>query len=125
MQILKKSLHFPLKYIILLILLYEETADLNKKTVNLIIYILLLAVAAGLAVLEAVKLPATLVMQVTLSGTAGTTMPKALGLIVVFVFSAVFASLFYFSQKGKVKNLVFYFVGLILYYLIYIMNVKV
>ena len=52
-----------------------------------------------LAILEYFLLPDTLVMQITASGAAGTTLPKLLGILISTAFSA-FALFWYKKDRG-------------------------
>jgi hypothetical protein len=53
-------------------------------------------------------------MQVRSDGSAGTTMPKLLGLLVSFAISILF-SVLYYVRAGKPKDLVFAVLGLAMF----------
>ncbi|MDR0294064.1 MAG: hypothetical protein LBH95_07935 [Oscillospiraceae bacterium] len=65
-------------------------------------------------------LPDTLVLQVTMSGDAGTTLPKAAGLGIPFLLSVIFAVL-YCLRENK-KHLLVSVIGLAVYALVFLMN---
>ena len=81
-------------------------------------FILLLAVA--LFVLGMITLPDTLVMQVQADGSAGTTLPKLIGLLIPLALCGVFAVFYY--KGGKGKNLFVAIVGLAAFGLTFFFN---
>lgn len=84
-------------------------------TAGLLIVLGVALFAAGLAFL-----PDTLVMQITASGAAGNTMPKALGLALPLALTAVFAVLWYRTSQSK--HLLCAVVGLALFAPTFFMN---
>lgn len=80
--------------------------------------ILLLAVA--LFVLGMVILPDTIVMQVQADGSAGTVLPKLVGLLIPLALCAVFGVLYY--RGGKGKNLFVALVGFVAFGLTFFFN---
>lgn len=94
--------------------------NIRKET---IIGILIIASAAVLGIAGFLLLPATLTVQVNLSGEATNTMPKALGLLIPFALSAVFSVLY---MKGgaetRIRNLVVAIVGLAVMVVTFIFN---
>lgn len=77
----------------------SEMIFIKNKSLLLTIGIIITAVI--LAVTGFLILPDTLVIQITLSGEAGNTVPKIIGLAIPFLFSTVFSILYYFSKNGK------------------------
>lgn len=73
-----------------------------------------------LAVAGWIILPDTLVLQVTLSGEAGTTLPKILGLGIPFLLSTVFAVIYYLHENKK--HLLVSILGLVMFAITFIMN---
>lgn len=94
-----------------------------RGKIETIIGILIIAAAAALAVAGFILLPATLAVQVNLSGEATNTMPKALGLLLPFALSAIFGVL-YMKGAGqtKTRNLVVAIVGLAVMVVTFIFN---
>ncbi|MHC1696147.1 MAG: DUF2627 family protein [Eubacteriales bacterium] len=90
---------------------------------NKIIAISIIIISLTLAVLGYIILPDTLVMQITSSGESGTTLPKAVGLILPLLLSVVFAVLFYVKQDNK-KHLLTALIGLLIYAFIFFFNLK-
>ena len=94
--------------------------NIRKET---IIGILMIAVTAALGIAGFLLLPATLTVQVNLSGEATNTMPKALGLLIPVALSAVFSVLY---MKGgaetRMRNLVVAIVGLAVMVVTFIFN---
>ena len=94
--------------------------NIRKET---IIGILIIVAAAALGIAGFLLLPATLTVQVNLSGEATNTMPKALGLLIPFALSAVFSVLY---MKGgaetRIRNLVVAIVGLAVMVVTFIFN---
>lgn len=81
----------------------------DKKRLLIAGAISLLAVA--LFVLGMIVLPETLVMQVQMDGSAGTTLPKLIGLLIPLALSTVFAVFYY--KGGQGKNLLVAVIGLV------------
>ena len=75
--------------------------------------IVILALAVTLTVVGFLVLPETLVMQITLSGEGGTTMPKIFGLLLPLALSGIFSILYYKNENSR--NLIVALVGLALY----------
>ena len=94
-----------------------------RVKIETIIGILIIAAAAALAVAGFILLPATLTVQVNLSGEATNTMPKALGLLIPFALSAVFG-VFYMkgAAQTKTRNLVVAIAGLAVMVVTFIFN---
>ncbi len=90
----------------------------NKKK---ILTLCIIAVGAALAVTGFIILPETLTVQITASGQAGNTMPKALGVLIPLAVSAVFAVL-YFKRENDTKSLWISLLGIALYVPLFIFN---
>ena len=91
---------------------------MKKTKVLLTIGIFLAAIA--LTVVGWVILPDTLVLQVTMSGETGTTLPKIAGLAIPFLISGIFAVLYYVHENRK--HLLISVAGLAIYIVIFLMN---
>ncbi len=93
----------------------------NKK---LIITISVIAISIVLAIVGYFKLPETLVVQITLGGGAGNTLPKALGLLLPLLLSCAFAIVYYKTETAKEarKNLIISVASLMIYILIFAFN---
>ncbi|MEA5051717.1 MAG: hypothetical protein VB021_09650 [Oscillospiraceae bacterium] len=90
------------------------------KNKRLLFALLLAAVACGLAAAGWTLLPDTLVMQITLSGAAGTTLPKLPGLALPALLSVVFS--FLYAKSGSGKHLTVALVGIAALVLTFVMN---
>ncbi len=90
-----------------------------------ILAIAVIVIALALAVVGYIILPETLVMQVTLSGEAGTTMPKLLGLGIPTLIS-VGAALYFLLNKDSESNKVLFvsFIGIFAFILTFVFNIK-
>ena len=75
---------------------------MNPKS-KLILVVLIGILALGLFVTGYLILPDTVTMQLQADGSAGTTMPKVIALLIPLVFTGVFAALFY--KNGATKHL--------------------
>jgi hypothetical protein len=91
---------------------------MKKSKLLLAIGIILLSLV--LAVIGWIVLPDTLVLQVTMSGAAGTTLPKPAGLAIPLLVSSVFAVLYYLREDKK--NLLISVIGLAIYIPTFLMN---
>jgi len=89
----------------------------NKK---ILLTISIILVAAILSIVGWLNLPETLVLQITVSGEAGTTLPKIAGLAIPFLLSALFAVLYYLH--GSKKYLLISAIGIVMYGVIFLMN---
>lgn len=90
---------------------------INKK----MIFVLLIIVAAIiLTIVGIIILPDTLVMQITSTGEAGTTMPKVLGLAVPLAMSTIFSLVY--MKSNNTKHIIISIVGLLVFALIFIFN---
>ncbi|HWQ58075.1 MAG TPA: hypothetical protein VN540_03570 [Clostridia bacterium] len=82
-----------------------------------------LAVIGGIA--GFILLPDTLVVQLTLGGTAGNTMPKLLGLAIP-VALAVFGAIKFYKDGGEAKprnnGLIIALVGIVVFVLLFVFN---
>lgn len=76
--------------------------------------------ALVLSVVGWIVLPDTLVLQVTMSGGAGTTLPKIAGLALPFLISGVFAVLY--NLRENKKHLMISIIGLVVFIFIFVMN---
>lgn len=83
-------------------------------TAGLILTAIILAVAGWII------LPDTLVLQVTMSGEAGTTLPKFMGLGMLFLLSTIFAVMYYLRENKK--HLLVSILGLVMFAVTFIMN---
>lgn len=90
------------------------------KSRKLLLTLGLILTAVVLAVIGWIVLPATLVLQVTLSGEAGTTLPKIMGLGIPFLLSTVFAVIYYFNENNK--HLLLSVLGLLMFIIAFLMN---
>lgn len=90
-----------------------------------IVAIAVIVIALALAIVGYIVLPDTLVMQVTVSGDAGTTMPKLLGLGIPTLIS-VGAALYFLLNKNNESNKVLFvsFVGIFAFILTFVFNIK-
>lgn len=81
---------------------------------RLAVAIAVAVIALSLFILGLVVLPDMLVMQVQADGSAGTTMPKLIGLLIPLAISVVFAVM-YRAGDGKLKHLLIALVGLAMF----------
>jgi uncharacterized membrane protein len=90
-----------------------------------ILAIAVIVIALALAIVGYIVLPDTLVMQVTATGAAGTTMPKLLGLAIPTLIS-VGAALYFLLNKKTENNevLIISFVGIFAFILTFVFNIK-
>ena len=91
-----------------------------KEKTRLLIAGAILLLAVALFVLGVIILPDTLVMQVQTDGSAGTTLPKLLGLLIPLALSTVFAVFYY--KGGQGKNLLVALIGLVAFGLTFFFN---
>ena len=91
-----------------------------KEKTRLLIAGAILLLAVALFVLGVIILPDTLVMQVQMDGSAGTTLPKLFGLLIPLALSAVFAVFYY--KGGQGKNLLVALIGLVAFGLTFFFN---
>jgi hypothetical protein len=91
-----------------------------KDRTRLLIAGVILLVAVALFVLGMIILPDVIVMQVQTDGSAGTTLPKLVGLLIPLVLSAVFAVFYY--RNGQGKNLLVALIGLAAFGLTFFFN---
>ena len=91
-----------------------------KDKSRLLIAGIICLIAVALFIVGMLVLPDVIVMQVQTDGSAGTTLPKILGLILPLALSCVFAYLYY--KGGNGKNLFVAIVGLIAFGLTFLMN---
>ncbi len=91
-----------------------------------IVAVAVIIIALGFAISGYILLPDTLVMQITASGSAGTTMPKLLGLAIPLVLSVGIASYYLMTLKsnGKDKPLWISLVGIVVFILTFAFNIK-
>lgn len=92
---------------------------MNPKT-RLFLVLLIGALGAGLFVAGLFLLPDTIVMQIQADGSAGTTLPKLIGLLLPLALTGVFAVLYY--RNGTLKSLLVSILGLALFGLTFFMN---
>lgn len=91
-----------------------------KKT-KFFIMLSIIILALILSVIGFIILPDTLIMQITTTGTNGTTMPKILGLVITFTICSVF-SVLYYNYDNNIKYLLLSIVGICLYGFMFIVN---
>ena len=90
-----------------------------------ILAIAVIVIAIAFAIVGYLILPDTLVMQVKLSGDAGTTMPKLLGLAIPTLISVGAALYFLLNKKSESnKVLIVSFIGILAFILTFIFNIK-
>ncbi len=92
---------------------------MNPKT-RLLLVITIGVIAVGLFIAGYIILPDTVVMQLQADGSAGTTMPKLLALLVPLAFTGVFAAFFY--KNGATKHLLVSLLGLAMFLLTFAFN---
>ncbi|MDD4312662.1 MAG: hypothetical protein PHW41_09295 [Eubacteriales bacterium] len=91
-----------------------------KDKTRLILAGAILLLAVVLFVLGMIILPDTIMMQIQADGSAGTTLPKLIGLLIPLALCGVFA--FFYYKGGKGKNLLVAVVGLVIYGLTFFFN---
>ena len=94
---------------------------MKTKNKKLIVMILIIAAALILTVIGFFVLPETLVMQISLTGEAGTTMPKSLGLAIPLAKSKIFTVMYYTSNN--IKHLIVSLVGILAFVLVFVFNI--
>lgn len=94
---------------------------MKTKNKKLIVMILIIAAALILTVIGFFVLPETLVMQISLTGEAGTTMPKALGLAIPLAMCTIFSVMYYTSNN--IKHLIVSLVGILAFVLVFVFNI--
>ena len=92
---------------------------MNPRT-RLILILIIMILALGLFVTGYIILPDTVVMQLQADGSAGTTMPKLLALLIPLAFTGVFAAFFY--KNGATKHLLVSLLGLAMFLLTFVFN---
>ena len=91
-----------------------------KDKSRLLIAGIICLIAVALFIVGMLVLPDVIVMQVQTDGSAGTTLPKILGLILPLALCCVFAYMYY--KGGNGKNLFVAIIGLIAFGLTFFMN---
>lgn len=91
------------------------------KKQKLIFTICIIAAAVILAVVAFIVLPETLVVQINTAGQPGNTMPKIIGILIPFLFTAIFAVL-YLKHENDRKSFWLALLGIVLYALLFIFN---
>ena len=91
-----------------------------KDKTRLLIAGAILLLAVALFVIGMIVLPDTLVMQVQMDGSAGTMLPKLIGLLLPLALSTVFVVFYY--KGGKGKNLLVALIGLVAFGLTFFFN---
>ena len=91
-----------------------------KDKSRLLIAGIICLIAVALFIVGMLVLPDVIVMQVQTDGSARTTLPKILGLILPLALSCVFAYMYY--KGGNGKNLFVAIIGLIAFGLTFFMN---
>ncbi len=92
---------------------------MNPKT-RLLLVLLIGFLALVLFVAGMILLPDTLIMQIQADGSAGTTLPKLLGLLLPLALTGVFAVFYY--KNGATKHLLVAILGLALFVLTFFFN---
>ena len=92
---------------------------MNPKT-KLLLVVIIGVLAVGLFITGYIILPDTVVMQLQADGSAGTTLPKLLALLVPLAFTGIFAALFY--KNGATKHLLVSLLGLAMFLLTFAFN---
>ena len=87
---------------------------------NIIVSLILLA-SLTMAIIGYLILPQTLIMQITIAGEAGNTMPKLLGLGIPLLICIISAVLYYLNESRK-KYLFTAIVGVLIYLFIFVVN---
>ncbi|MEA4912714.1 MAG: hypothetical protein VB092_08925 [Oscillospiraceae bacterium] len=90
------------------------------KNKNLLIGILLAALACALAVAGWTLLPDTLAVQITAAGQTGNTLPKFAALGLPTLLAVIFS--FLYAKNGNTKNLAVAVVGVALLVLTFVFN---
>ncbi len=91
------------------------------KKHKLIFTVCIIAAAAILAIAAFIILPETLVVQINAAGQPGNTMPKIIGILIPFLFTAIFAVL-YLKRENDRKNFWLALLGIVLFALLFIFN---
>ena len=91
-----------------------------KDKTRLLISAIIAFLAVALFIVGMIILPDVIVMQVQADGSAGTTLPKLIGLILPFGLSLVFAYMYY--KGGNGKNLFVAIIGLVAFGFTFFMN---
>lgn len=94
---------------------------MKSKNKKLILMISIIAAALILAVIGFFILPETLVTQITVTGEAGTTMPKALGLVIPFAICTIFSVMYY--NSNNIKHFMGSMIGILAFVLVFVFNI--
>lgn len=90
---------------------------MNKKK---LIAILIVVVSIAVGVVGYIILPATVTIQINLSGGAGNTAAKEIALVLPFAISGLGAA--YYSKEGKTSHLIAALIGLVIYIPLFLLN---
>ncbi|HOP11229.1 MAG TPA: hypothetical protein PK629_07045 [Oscillospiraceae bacterium] len=94
-----------------------------KITGKQIFAIAVIIISLAFVIVGFLILPDTLVMQITVSGSAGTTLPKLVGLAIPFVISVGFALYYLMDKKSKSsKSLLGSLVGIAAFVFTFVFN---
>ncbi|HBP39149.1 MAG TPA: hypothetical protein DD640_10515 [Clostridiales bacterium] len=98
---------------------------MHKLNIRTILILLMIAAAVVGLVLGIMLLPDTLVTQITLDGSAGNTMPKAVGLALPLLLTLAGAWIHFRNMKGqesKNKGVLLALVGIVAMILVFVFN---
>jgi uncharacterized membrane protein len=96
-----------------------------SKKGRLIFMVIMILISVGAYIAGLMLLPDVLVVQITSSGTAGNTMPKALGLLLQALLTLGGAIAFYFNgEGGRKKSLILSLIGAAVFILVFAFNLK-
>lgn len=92
----------------------------NKK--KAIIMVLLITVAVALTIIGYITLPDVLIMQIQANGTAGTTLPKPIGLAIPLLVTIIFSVLYYKRNNNNSRNIGVALLGILMFVLTFVFN---
>jgi lysylphosphatidylglycerol synthetase-like protein (DUF2156 family) len=105
-------------------MLIEKTRE-NRMTQSMkkaIIMVLLITVVVALAIIGFITLPDVLIMQIQANGSAGTTLPKPIGLAIPLLVTVIFSVLYYKRNNNSNRNIGVALLGILMSVLTFVFN---
>ena len=87
-----------------------------------IIMALLITIAVVLTIIGFITLPDVLIMQIQANGSAGTTLPKPIGLAIPLLVTIIFSVLYYKRNNNNSRNIGVALLGILMFVLTFVFN---
>ena len=103
----------------------QKTNEVNRVTQSkkkAIIMVLLITIAVALAIIGYITLPDVLIMQIQANGSAGTTLPKPVGLAIPLLVTVIFSVLYFKRNNNSSRNIGVALLGILMSVLTFVFN---